>query len=99
VHLNAREKFSMKIQVVHNPAKHRFEADLGDEKALLEYATRDGVIDLTHTEVPPAHQNQGIGEQLVRFALNFAKESSLEVVPSCPFVANFISEHPEFREK
>jgi len=79
-----------------NPEKHRFEVDLGDGSfAIAEYKLRRGKIAFTHTEVPKAHEGQGIGSALVRFALASARERGLQVIPICPFFAAYIKNHPE----
>ena len=79
-----------------NPEKHRFELDLGDgSMALAEYNLLHGKIVFTHTEVPSAHEGQGIGSALIRFALAAARERGLEVVPICPFVAAYMKRHRE----
>ena len=96
------------IQIRDNPEQQRFELDLGDGAfAIAEYRLRPGVILFTHTEVPPAHQGQGIGSALIRFALRSAREGGLKVVPICPFFAAYIKRHaeeqdlvaPAYREK
>ena len=79
-----------------NVEKRRFEVDLGDGSiALAEYKLRPGEIVFTHTAVPPAHEGQGIGTALIRFALKFARERQLRVVPICPFFAAYIKAHEE----
>lgn len=79
-----------------NARKHRFEADLGDGSfAIAEYTLPAGKIVFTHTEVPPAHEGQGIGSALIRFALTSARERGLQVVPICPFFAAYIKKHAE----
>jgi predicted GNAT family acetyltransferase len=79
-----------------NVEKHRFEIDLGDGGfAIADYLLRPGKIIFTHTEVPPAHEGQGIGSALIRFALRSARERGLRVVPICPFFAAYIVSHPE----
>jgi predicted GNAT family acetyltransferase len=79
-----------------NGEKHRFEADLGDGSfAIAEYNLLHGKIVFTHTEVPPAHEGQGIGSSLIRFALASARERSLQVIPICPFFAAYIKKHVE----
>jgi predicted GNAT family acetyltransferase len=76
--------------------KQRFEADLGDGSfGIVQYKLLPGKIVFIHTEVPPAHEGQGVGSALIRFALNFARERGLEVVPICPFFAAYIKKHPE----
>jgi predicted GNAT family acetyltransferase len=79
-----------------NAEKHRFEADLGDGSlAVAEYNLIDGKIVFTHTEVPRAHEGQGIGTALIRFALKSARERGLQVNPICPFFAAYIMKHAE----
>ena len=82
--------------IVDNPAKYRFEADLGDGSfAIAEYKLLPGKIVFIHTKVPPAHEGQGIGSALIRFALKSARERRLRVVPVCPFFAAYIQRHAE----
>ena len=84
------------LAIRDNPAKHRFEIDLGDGSfAIAEYNLLDGKIVFTHTEVPAGHEGQGIGTALIRFALNSARERGLKVIPICPFFAAYIKSHPE----
>jgi predicted GNAT family acetyltransferase len=79
-----------------NVEKHRFEADLGDGSfAVAEYTLPKGKIMFTHTEVPKAHEGQGIGSALIRFALHSARERELQVIPICPFFAAYIKKHAE----
>ena len=96
------------LPVRDNPEEQRFEIDLGDGTlAIAEYRLRPGVVLFTHTEVPPAHEGQGIGSALIRFALRWARERNLKVVPICPFFAAYIKRHreeqdlvaPTYREK
>ena len=82
-----------------NPAKHRFEADLGDGSiAFAEYRLAPGEIAFTHTKVPPQHEGQGVGSALIRFALGAARDRHLKVVPLCPFFADYMKRHPEERD-
>ena len=87
---------------VHSPVirdnveKHHFEIDLGDGSiAIAEYNLGPGKIVFTHTEVPPAHEAQGIGSALIRFALKSARERGLKVAPICPFFAAYFKKHAE----
>lgn len=83
----------------NNVEKSRFEADLGDGSlAITEYRLGVGTIVFTHTQVPSAHEGQGIGTALIRSALNFARERGLKVVPICPFFAAYLEKHPEERD-
>jgi len=81
--------------VVNNPEKRQFEMQLGQETGLLAYRQRPGQIELMHTEVPRSQRGQGIAEALVRFALDFARENKLEVIPTCRFVQAYLKRHPD----
>lgn len=82
--------------IVDNLEKHRFEADLGGGSfAFAEYNLLHGKIVFTHTEVPTAHEGQGIGSSLIRFALASARERGLQVIPICPFFAAYIKNHAD----
>lgn len=82
-----------------NPAAHRFElARGGDVAAYAQYEAQDGTITLTHTEVLPAHEGQGLGSKMAKFALDTARSRGLTVVPRCEFIAGYIRKHGEYRE-
>lgn len=81
--------------VTHNEAKGQFEITLGNETAVLQYHRTQHSITLIHTEVPEAWRGRGLGDQLIRAALDFAHFNQLKVVPVCPFVKAYLKEHPE----
>jgi uncharacterized protein len=81
--------------VTHNEAKGQFEIVLGNERAVLQYHRTDDSITLLHTEVPQASRGRGLGNQLIRAALDFAHFNRLKVIPVCPFVKAYLKKHPE----
>lgn len=64
----------------------------------LAYRRHAGTVDLFHTEVEPSQRNRGLGELLVRSALDDLRSRGDRVVPSCPFVAAFVRRHPEYED-
>ena len=87
------------LTVRDNPERHRFEIDLGDGSfAIAEYTLPAGKIMFTHTEVPEAHEGQGLGTKLIRFALDEARERGLKVIPICPFFAAYMQEHAQVQD-
>ena len=83
-----------KHAVIDNAAEKRYELDLGKgDMALIEYATGDGFVVLTHTEVPSAYEGQGIGKELEDI-----RSKGLRVVPQCSFVEVYIRRHPEWAD-
>jgi predicted GNAT family acetyltransferase len=81
--------------VTHNEAKGQFEIALGSESAVLQYHRTPDSITLIHTEVPEPWRGRGLGDQLIRAALDYAHFNQLKVVPVCPFVKAYLKKHPE----
>lgn len=86
------------IMVRHNPEAERFEVELNGRLAVLEYRQYPGKLMLDHTEVPSEYSGQGIGSALAKTALEYARTEGLVVAPLCSFVANYITEHPEYQD-
>lgn len=64
----------------------------------LDYQIRDNTIVLTHTEIDPSRQGEGLGGELVRGALNLIRaETDYRVVPMCTFVGPWIENHPDYQ--
>jgi predicted GNAT family acetyltransferase len=86
------------VAVVDNAAAQRYEARVHDTLALIDYQRRGDHIILTHAEVPPRFEGQGIASKLARVALDDARAQGLAVIPRCPFVAAYIRRHPAYRD-
>ncbi len=85
------------VAVKNNEEASRYEADVEGELALLEYERSGKEIIFTHTEVPPDFEGRGLGNKLVRTALEDARTQGLKVVPLCSFVKVYIRRHPEYQ--
>jgi hypothetical protein len=81
------------IQVAHNETAHRFEVQVDGETAMLLYRRDGDTITFIHTRVPNGIAQHGIGSELVRTGLEYAKSQGLKVIPLCPFVAAYIQNH------
>ncbi|HEX9367138.1 MAG TPA: GNAT family N-acetyltransferase [Vicinamibacterales bacterium] len=81
--------------VTDNPAARRFELAVDGQVAFLQYERKSDRLVLVHTEVPPALRRRGLGETLVKAALDAARREGLRVVPLCPFVKAYMRKHPE----
>jgi len=84
------------LKVIDNKEKERFEIDLDGKTALIDYSEQNGVVAMTHTEVPPEFEGKGIGSKLVKGALEIVKNDGKRVRPLCTFVAAYIKRHPEY---
>jgi len=85
------------IDVVDVPERHRFEARADGEMAgYIAYQHRTDAIELIHTEVKPAFEGKGVGSALVRQVLDGIKGRGSQMIPTCPFVTEYVRRHPEY---
>ena len=86
-----------RIEVADAPERDRYELSIDGEVAgFSAYRIRPGLIAFVHTEVDERLQGRGLGDRLIRFALEDARARGLSVLPFCPFVKAFIERHREF---
>ncbi|MEJ7809086.1 MAG: GNAT family N-acetyltransferase [Gemmatimonadaceae bacterium] len=85
------------VTVVHNEGASRFETIVDGHLGFADYVRQGNTITFTHTEVPDAVQGQGIGNDLARAALDYARAENLAVVPRCTFIAAYVREHREYQ--
>ena len=76
----------------------RFELERDGHVATLLYTLAGHVLGLVETEVPESLHGTGTGSALVKSALDYAREQHLKVDVTCPFVAGYLQEHPEYSD-
>lgn len=87
----------MELQVADNPDKHRYEAKADGEVAgYISYIIDHNERAFTHTEIDSRFRGHGIGGVLVQRTLDDAAARGLQVLPFCPFVRQWIGEHPDY---
>jgi predicted GNAT family acetyltransferase len=84
------------VAITNDEAAGRFKMQVDGQTAFLQYRRRGDSIVFIHTEVPPTIAGHGIGSQLARAGLDYARDSGLQVTPLCPFVTAYIRAHPEY---
>ena len=89
--------------VTHHPDSHRYVVTDGDEAVgMLAYRPvgRPGVdlVDVYTTQISPTRRGQGLGEVLVRGALDDLRERGTAVKASCWYVADFLRDHAEYHD-
>lgn len=82
--------------VIHNEGKHRFEITIDGHTGFVQYARAANRIDFLHTEVAKELGGRGLGGQLAKAALEYARDAHLQVVASCPYIKTYIERHPEY---
>lgn len=87
------------MEVKHDAAAGRFYVEVDGEIAALDYVRVDErTLDLRHTFVPEALRGRGIAGEIVRFALRYAREAGLRVIPTCSYVAATIRRDPSLAD-
>ena len=87
------------IAVTNNEDLHRYEAHVdGTLAGRVEYQLTTELVVITHTEVDPTFEGQGIGSALARATLDDVRDQDRKALVICPFVTGWIHHHPEYRE-
>jgi predicted GNAT family acetyltransferase len=87
----------VELNVVDVVEEKRYTATVDGHVAFVEYIKAHGIVYLTHTEVPKALEGKGVGKALVLSVLTRIKEEGATLAPLCPFVAAFLTRHPEWK--
>ncbi|MEO8515474.1 MAG: GNAT family N-acetyltransferase [Flavobacterium sp.] len=91
-------KSSLESQLVLNEEKKRFEFEVENHIAFIEYIlTNENIMFLTHTEVPIALEGKGVGSAIVSKTLQYIKEKGYTLAPLCSFVAAYVKRHPDWK--
>lgn len=84
------------MHITHNPTTQRFETVIDGHTAFLSYQILDdNTLNYNHTIVPSELGGRGVGTALVKFALDYARDNGKTVVPSCSFVARYLTKNPQ----
>ena len=86
------------LNLCHNVAESRYEAETEGHVAVCEYIRHGEVLSFNHVGVPPIIEGLGIGTRLVLYALDDARAQGFTVVPRCPFVLAVIRKNLEYAD-
>jgi uncharacterized protein len=85
------------LRVEDNKEASRYE--LYEEDRLLgftDYRLSEGSILFTYIEIEPALQGRGLASTLTEAALNDARARQLSISARCPFIVDYLDQHPEY---
>ena len=66
-------------------------------KMTYEWSGTDRII-IDHTEVDVSLKGLGVGKQLVKKAVEFARKKNIKIVPTCPFAKRVFAISPEYND-
>jgi len=85
---------------IKNEEHHRtgvfYIEDNGDRLGEMRYLTRDGVMNIYHTEVDEKLQGHHMGEKLVEAGVKYARENQLKILPTCVFARSVFNRTPAY---
>lgn len=86
------------LDIHHDDSAQRFEARVAGGTAECVYRLAGDLMNIVHTEVPPASEGHGVAAALVQAALDHARAQGWRVRPSCSYVRIYMRRHPETRD-
>ncbi len=88
----------MNTGIKQNHEKQRFEVHINNSVGYMTYELNDGFIDYTHTIVPRELGGKGLGTDLVKYGLAYARVNHLQVKPTCSFVVAMIEKNKVYQD-
>ncbi len=87
------------VRVQDAPERSRYEIYVTDELAgFAQYRLSGARAEFTHTEIDDKFEGRGLASELIRDALDDSRRRGWHVVPTCPFVADFVDKHTEYQD-
>jgi uncharacterized protein len=89
----------MEPDVTDHPEQARFEIrEDGELAGFAQYRRTGDEITFVHTETDRRFRGRGMAGRLVNGALDQVAKQGLAVIPRCPFVRDWIADHPGYAE-
>lgn len=85
------------IPLIRNDEKKRFEINVDDHFAFIDFSQTAKTIALNHTEVEPELAGKGAATAVIEKTLQYIEDNQLELLPFCPMVFAYIKRHPEWK--
>jgi hypothetical protein len=86
------------MPIEHDTRAQKFVMRLPSGEAFLAYTPAgNGVLEFYSTYVPPPARGNQVASDLVRTAMDFARERGYRVIPSCWYVQRWAERHPEYQ--
>ncbi|MEJ7745905.1 MAG: GNAT family N-acetyltransferase [Luteimonas sp.] len=86
----------MTTAITHDRVGRKFTTSVDGHEGHVDYESDDGRIVITHTVVPAEIGGRGIAAELVKAALDFARDEGLKVEPRCSYAEGYLQKHPEY---
>ena len=87
------------MQIRYEAEHCRSAAYDGDKRiGVAEFDARDGRWRITHTEVDPAYEGQGIARRLIEVLIAAARSDGAKIVPVCSYAEKMMRGREEYTD-
>ena len=84
--------------VSDNPAKGRFELDVGGQIVFARYARHGSTLVIPYVEAPPSLRGTGAASRLMAGVMEIARAEGLTVRPLCGYASSWIRQHKQYHD-
>ncbi len=86
------------VTVTRNEDRRRYEAFAAGTTiaGFVGYQEASELVVLTHTEVAPSFEGQGVSSALARAALDDIRDRQLQALVICPFINSWLRRHHDY---
>ena len=70
----------------------------GEWIAELTYIKHNGTMTIDHTEIDDKLRGEGIGQDMVKAAVEYARQNDLKIKADCPYARKVIERTPELKD-
>ena len=89
----------MEIQRDEHGRKGAFFIDEdGEWIAELTYVIDNGIMTIDHTEIDEKLRGEGIGQDMVKAAVDYARENGWKIRAVCPYAKKIIESTPDLKD-
>ncbi|WP_226585361.1 GNAT family N-acetyltransferase [Halobacillus litoralis] len=82
---------------IHEAQNKLYIGNQQNPDAQMIFETDRGTMKILSTEVAPKLREQGIGNELIDYAVNYARKHKLMIDPVCSFAGKVMEETPEYQ--
>lgn len=87
------------MEVRNNEERSRYELVIDNNVAgIADYHAVGDVLVFPHTEIDPERRGQGLGDKLIRGALDEVRRRNAKVRAQCWFVRDFLRDNPDYAD-
>ncbi|SFS31718.1 GNAT family N-acetyltransferase [Sphingobacterium wenxiniae] len=87
------------MEIVHVKDQNKWLA-VNDEVQIgeLNYAIKDGILTINHTEVDGYYRGNKIAEDMVLATAEFARTEDMKIALECSFAEKVFEKHPKLKD-